>query len=55
MQDRFLAPLAGSSGEGWKGEADVAILFCSSGASRGAGGRPFVAPFLEVRVGRDAA
>lgn len=55
VQDLFLAPVAGSSGEGWKGEADVAILFCFSGSSRGAGGRPFAAPFLEVRIGRDAA
>lgn len=42
----FSAPLAGSSGEGWKGEADVAILFRSAGASRRAGGLPFAAPFL---------
>lgn len=40
--------VAGNSGEGWKGEADVAILFRCPGASRGAGGPPFGAPLLKV-------
>lgn len=45
----FSTTVAGSSGEGWKGEADVAILFCSFGASSGAEGLPFAFPLLEVR------